>query len=99
MAEADTIIFMDMNRYLCTYRVFKRMVMYRNKTRPDMGTDCPERFDLNFLKWIWDYPNKQKPMILLGLDNLSQDKTVITLTSSQEVTTFLTRISSTENIR
>jgi len=34
---ADTIIFLDVHRTICVYRVFKRMLQYRNKTRPDMG--------------------------------------------------------------
>lgn len=34
---ADTIIFLDIHRTICVYRAFKRIVQYRNKTRPDMG--------------------------------------------------------------
>lgn len=34
---ADTIIFLDIHRIICVYRAFKRMIQYRNKTRPDMG--------------------------------------------------------------
>ena len=34
---ADTIIFLDFNRFLCLYRVIKRRIMYAGKTRPDMG--------------------------------------------------------------
>lgn len=34
---ADTIIFLDLHRMICVYRAFKRMLKYRNKTRPDMG--------------------------------------------------------------
>ena len=49
---ADTIIFLDIHRVICVYRAFKRIVQYRNITRPDMGEGCEERFDLQFFKWI-----------------------------------------------
>ncbi|NEY72831.1 topology modulation protein, partial [Bacillus mesophilus] len=71
------------------YRAFKRMMQYRNKTRPDMGEGCEERIDLNFLKWIWDYPNSKRPDILKKLEQLSEDKKVIILKSPNEVQRFL----------
>jgi len=86
---ADTIIFLDIHRTICVYRAFKRIVQYRNKTRPDMGAGCEERLDLQFFKWIWEYPNKKKPAILKRLDQLSKGKEVIILKSLNEVRQFL----------
>jgi len=37
LAAADTIIFLDMPRHLCVYRIIKRRMMYRGKTRPDLA--------------------------------------------------------------
>ncbi|MES5948357.1 DNA topology modulation protein [Bacillus cereus group sp. MG6] len=86
---ADTIIFLDIHRTICVYRAFKRIVQYRNKTRPDMGAGCEERLELQFFKWIWEYPNKKKPAILKRLDQLSKGKEVIILKSPNEVKRFL----------
>ncbi|PEE24663.1 topology modulation protein [Bacillus toyonensis] len=86
---ADTIIFLDIHRTICVYRAFKRIVQYRNKTRSDMGAGCEERLDLQFFKWIWEYPNKKKPAILKRLDQLSKGKEVIILKSPNEVKRFL----------
>lgn len=86
---ADTIIFLDIHRTICVYRAFKRIVQYRNKTRSDMGAGCEERLDLQFFKWIWEYPNKKKPAILKRLDQLSKGKKVIILKSPNEVKWFL----------
>ncbi|PEQ04441.1 DNA topology modulation protein [Bacillus toyonensis] len=86
---ADTIIFLDIHRTICVYRAFKRIVQYRNKIRPDMGAGCEERLDLQFFKWIWEYPNKKKPAILKRLDQLSKGKEVIILKSPNEVKRFL----------
>ncbi|MCC2340769.1 DNA topology modulation protein [Bacillus tropicus] len=92
MNAADTIIFLDIHRTICVYRAFKRVVQYRNKTRPDMGAGCEERFDLQFFKWIWDYPNVKRPTIIKELEKLPEEKKVIVLKSSSEVQKFLERI-------
>ena len=89
---ADTIIFLDIHRIICVYRVIKRMLKYRNKTRPDMGEGCEERFDLDFIKWVWDYPKAKRTEILNRLDQLSTDKQVVILKSPKEVQTYLEKI-------
>ncbi|WP_139891455.1 DNA topology modulation protein [Bacillus sp. D386] len=89
---ADTIIFLDIPRTICIYRAFKRMLQYRNKTRPDMGEGCEERFSFEFLKWIWEYPKKQKPKILNRLKQLAEDKEIIILKSKGEVERFYEKI-------
>jgi adenylate kinase family enzyme len=89
---ADTIIFLDIPRTICVYRAFKRMMQYRNRTRPDMGEGCEERFDLDFFKWIWDYPKMKRPEILKRLEQLSKDKQVIIFKSPKEVKQFLEKV-------
>ncbi|WP_214833586.1 DNA topology modulation protein [Exiguobacterium sp. E4787] len=86
---ADTIVFLDLPRIICTYRVLKRMLSYRGKTRPDMGPGCEERFDPKFLKWVWDYPKSQRPAILQRLHKLESEKDIIVLRSRAEVRRFV----------
>ncbi|MFN7252455.1 MAG: DNA topology modulation protein [Anaerobacillus sp.] len=88
---ADTIIFLDISKTICVFRAFKRMVQYRNKTRPDMGKGCKEKFDPEFFKWIWQFPTKSRPQILEQLKQLSNDKQIIILKSPKEVNKFLHR--------
>ena len=64
LAACDTVIFLDMPRYICLWRVLKRIVTYRKSQRPDMAEGCPERIDLKFAKWIWNYPKTNKPKIV-----------------------------------
>lgn len=89
---ADTVIFLDIHRTICVYRATKRMLRYRNKTRPDMAEGCEERFDLDFFKWIWNYPKTKRPEILKKLKQLSSDKKIIVLKSPKEVQQFIVEI-------
>ncbi|WP_226037334.1 DNA topology modulation protein [Aquibacillus saliphilus] len=89
---ADTIVFLDIHRVICVYRAFKRIMKYRNKTRPDMGEGCEERFELDFFKWVWDYSKTKRPKILNRLEQLSKDKQVIILISPKEVQIFLEKV-------
>lgn len=86
---AETIIFLDIPRTICVYRAFKRMLKFRKKTRPDMGAGCEERIDFGFLKWIWNYPKKQRPEIMKKLAGLSKEKQVVILRSPKQVQRFV----------
>ena len=60
-AEADHILYLDIPRWVCLPRVYKRLFTYRGKTRPDMGEGCDEKVDWAFLKWVlWDGRNPKK---------------------------------------
>lgn len=89
LEAADTIIFLDFNRVLCTYRVLKRTIKYYNRKRPDMAEGVKERLDFNFIKWVWDYPKKIRPIVMRRLENLPENKKVIILKSPKEAQQFL----------
>lgn len=52
MEKADSIIFMNFNRFTCLYRAWKRKNQYKGKTRPDMAAGCDEKLDREFAMWI-----------------------------------------------
>lgn len=86
---ADTILYLDIPRTTCVYRVFNRMIKYRNRSRPDMRKGCVERIDFQFLKWVWNYPKDKRPAILKKIKALSNEKQVVILHSPKEVSEFL----------
>lgn len=90
---ADTVIFLDMPRWPCLWRVIKRRIVYHGRTRPDMGPGCPEKLDLEFLRWIWNYNRTQRPAILHRLEIHRECKQVIHLKSRREVQAFVRRLS------
>jgi len=62
--QADTILYLNFNRFKCLYGAVKRYLTYRNKTRSSMTQGCIEKIDFEFIKYIlWDYPTKKKKFI------------------------------------
>ncbi|WP_026905598.1 AAA family ATPase [Paucisalibacillus globulus] len=59
LKDADTIIFLNYSTLRCLYGITKRRIMYRNKSRPDIGKDCPEKLDWEFILWTKNH-NKNK---------------------------------------
>ena len=88
----DTVIFLEMPRALCVFRVLKRVASTYRKTRLDMAEGCIEQFDWEFLKWIWDFENRSKPKIEKLLEQFKNEKTIIRLRSKREVEKFLQEI-------
>jgi adenylate kinase family enzyme len=89
LKASDTVIFLDLPRALCTYRVFRRWLKYRSTHRPDMAEGCNEKIDLEFLGWIWNFPKTTKPKIEERLKRFENEKNVIRLRSKKEVEDIL----------
>lgn len=85
---ADTVIFLDFNRFRCIGRVLKRSTIFRNRERVDMAEGCEERVDVEFLKWIWNYRSKQRPSTIEILDSKAGLK-LHTLKRPSQVRRFL----------
>ncbi len=73
----DTVIFFDYNRFVCLWRIVKRVVTNLGKVRADMAKGCPERFDWEFLKYVWEFPDKQRNKILNLLSTNSRIRVII----------------------
>lgn len=89
LGACDTVIFLDLPRLVCTWSVIKRVVFYREGTRPDMAAGCPERFDWEFLKWTWNYPRRSRPDVEERLAKFGVGKRIIRLRSRREMGNFL----------
>ena len=94
LSASDTVIFLDFPRLLCTYRAVKRAITFRNKTRPDMGPGCNEKFDLEFLRWVWQFPGITVPSIEERLSRMGRGVKLIRLRSPNEAQRFLSDIRS-----
>jgi adenylate kinase family enzyme len=87
--RADTVVFLDLSRAQCLWRVLKRLVRDRRRRRPDLPEGCSEGFDLEFLRWIWRYPRVDRPRVLRLLDRLEPRVDVRRLPSPADVQRYL----------
>ena len=88
LERCDTVIYLDFSALACLMGVLKRVITNYGTVRPDMGEGCPERFDPEFMKWIWDF-NKNKRKHYYELLNAQKDKQVYILKSRRAVNKFL----------
>ena len=92
--RCDTIIYLDFSRFACLMGVLKRVITTYGKVRPDMGEDCPERIDLEFLKWVWNF-NKNKRESYYKLLNEAENVETIVLKNRRAVKLFLKSLNQT----
>ena len=91
LQRCDSVIYLDFSRLTCLLGVAKRILTTRGTVRPDMGEGCPERFDLDFLKWVWNF-NKNKRQRYYEMLNALENKQVYILKSRREVKAFLSKV-------
>ncbi len=83
--RADMVIFLDLSRVVCLWRVLKRLVRDRRRSRPDLPEGCSEALDLSLLRWIWTYPRTDRPRVLAILAGLDRGVDVRHLRSRSDV--------------
>jgi adenylate kinase family enzyme len=89
LEACDTVVFLDVPRVVCLWRVLLRTVRHYGRTRPDMPDGCPERLDVSFLTWIWNYPTRSRRKVLSLLSTCRDSKNVVHLRTRRDVELFL----------
>lgn len=94
VAAADTIIFLDIPRSTCIWRVLKRSVRYWRTVMPGGPEGCKEQLFhikfLDFLKWVWDFDTRYRSRALSLLEEAAKEgKSVIILTSAKAHDDFI----------
>lgn len=92
-AAADIIIFLDIPRRVCFWRVIKRMIINYGKDIPGNPQDCPQQLSWEFLKWIWTFNSRYRTMLLHMLTEQEQHKSIYILQTSEDLTKLLDTIS------
>jgi len=89
LQRADTIVFMDLPRLVCMWRIVKRFFLYRDGTRPDMAEGCRESLDFEFVSWVWNYHRVSRPKVIKLLQEHAEGKEIFWLRSRNDVKKFL----------
>ena len=88
LSQCDTIIYLDFERWECLLGVAERVLRYRGKVRPDMADGCPERFDWEFIKFVWNFNKNNRVMNYTYLAQAKHAKQIV-LKNRKEVKAFL----------
>lgn len=89
LTRADLVLFLDLPRRVTLRRVVRRSLRWHGRTRPDMGQGCPERFDREFLAWVWNYPREGRLRTLTAIEAAGAADRVVTLRSPRNVSRWL----------
>ena len=92
MPRADTLIWLDYPRSICMRRVLLRTLTGYGRTRSDLPESCPERFDIPFFRYVWDFQEKHRPRIENGIKRFGGHLLIARLCSDREASRFLATV-------
>ena len=91
LARCDTIIYLDYSRFTCLRGVLKRIITTYGQVRSDMGEGCPERFDLEFMRWVWNF-NKNHRKRYNEILKEQREKQIFIFHNRRECKAFVERV-------
>lgn len=83
LARADTVIFLDLPRRTCMWRVAKRTGSPRSDYPPDVQESW--RWMVLLLRWVWSYPKQKRPGMVAAVDEYAGHANVIWCRSASDV--------------
>jgi len=86
--EADTIIFLDIPPLLCLWRLTKRHLAYRRRSRRDIPEGSTDKLTMSHILKVVTFPLEDRRTIKQKLRNY-KSKQIIWLRSRKEVEDFL----------
>lgn len=92
MPRADTLIWLDYPRSVCLRRVLLRTLTGYGRTRSDLPESCPERFDLAFLRYVWNFPDKYRPRIANAIGRFGGHLRIAHLRRDRDAEGFLAKL-------
>ena len=88
LERCDTVIYLDMNRFICLKNWIGRVIKNWGRARADMAPGCNEWFDPEFVVWMWNF-NKNNRKKYYELLARQKEKTVMIFKSRRQVAKFL----------
>lgn len=93
LPRADTVFWFDYPTLRCLRRALWRVATTHGKVRDDMAEGCPERLDLEFLRYVRTFNAKSRPRILSALAEFGEHVNPVVFRRDGEVTQFLAALS------
>ena len=90
LAMADTVITLEFTRWRCLVRVLRRILRHYGKDVQAPG--CPEKLSLEFLRYVWRYPDEHQPEIDAAIERHRSNLTVVRLANNAQKRRFLSSL-------
>lgn len=87
--RADAVIFLDFSTLSCLRYAIERVFQRYGQVRSDMAEGCPEKFDWEFIKWIWSFNNNNRAKIFEAISRYNMNDRSIILKNRKGVNQFL----------
>jgi adenylate kinase family enzyme len=91
LRACDTVVFLDVPRLVCLWRILLRRLRFRGRSRPDVAEGCAERLTWEFVRWVWTYPRRRRPRVMEQLRAAEREgrARVVVLRSAADVERFV----------
>ena len=88
LEKCDAIIYLDYSRWACLWGMLQRVLGNYGKNRSDMPDGCPERFDWEFVKFIWNFNENNRVINYTRIAKYKHAKAIV-LKNRKEARAFL----------
>lgn len=92
LPRADLVLWLRPPRWMSLYGVISRWIRLRGRSRPEMADGCPEKIDLEFLTYVWNFEKTESPEIEENLATYGPHVPVCVLKSRGENDLLLARV-------
>ena len=92
LPRADTVIWLDYPRLVCLRRVLARTARNAGRVREGLPEGCPERFNVEFLRWIWNFNSKHRARLIAAFEKFGSHAAVHMLKSDRDAERLLTEL-------
>lgn len=96
---ADTVFWFESGRVRALWRVAKRITSSYGKVRPDMAAGCPERFDWEFVRYVWTFNDREWKRVAAALAEHGAHVVVHRIRSDRDARLVLDAIRRSEESR
>ncbi len=89
LPRSQMVIWVRVPGRVCLWSVVWRWMKHRGRTRPEMTPGCPEKVDLDFLRYIWSFEARHAPLIIANIEAHGPQVPVLILKSRGEMRRLL----------
>lgn len=98
LPRADTVIWLDYPRHVCLRRVLVRTARNVGRVREGLPEGCPERLNVEFLRWIWNFNAKHRPRLIAAFEKFGSHAAVHILKSDRDAERLLTELATHDTV-